>query len=430
MEPVIIVGSGMAGAAAALKLSKAGIAASVLEAQERIGGRAFSRPYAGTDDTSLLEYGGSWITPFHDRIRTLTPEMGLTLRPRAAVTQRLAMRDGEVGTPSFSSLDERRAHERAVARIAADAMLCKMGHAEDETGRPLLGITYRAYLDRVNPPKSTRHIMDAWWSVSGSGAHDVVAASEFLSSCVYGGGIAENMIEVWSDTVEPGMGVLAQRMLDRSGATLRLSCPVAAIEYDEDKVSVTTQAGEILTALHAIVATGINTLKSISFSPSLPPLRAAAIARGHGGKAFKLWIRARGVPVGTLITGGGKGIELLFAERAAADGSVMLIGFGLHLNGAEPSNDAWVNEQFKRLAPNAEFVSYDWHDWINDPYARGTWVSAPADMSEVYEFAAWQPFGRLAFASSDYAPEQAGWFEGAVRSGEAAAAWVIDGVPT
>ena len=81
MEPVIIVGSGMAGAAAALKLGKAGIAACVLEAQERIGGRAFSRPYAGTDDTSLLEYGGSWITPFHERIRALTPEMGLYASP-------------------------------------------------------------------------------------------------------------------------------------------------------------------------------------------------------------------------------------------------------------------------------------------------------------------------------------------------------------
>lgn len=429
MQPVIIVGSGMAGAAAALTLGKAGIAACVLEAQERIGGRAFSRPYAGTDETSLLEYGGSWITPFHERVRALTPEMGLSLRPRAAVTQRLALRDGEVGTPSFSSSDERRAHERAIARIAADAMLCKKGHVEDEMGRPLLGITYKDYLDRVNPPEATRHILDAWWTVSGSGAHNVIAASEFLSSCAYGGGVAENMIDVWSDTVEPGMGVLAQRMLDRSGAKLRLSCPVVAIQHDEEKVNVTTQAGEILTARHAIVATGINTLKAVSFSPSLPALRTAAIARGHGGTAFKFWIRARGVPVGTLITGGGNGIELLFAERVAPDGSVMLIGFGLQLDEAEPGKTAWVREQFKRLAPNAEFISYDWHDWVNDPYARGTWISAPADMGEAYECAAWQPFGRLAFASSDYAPEQAGWFEGAVRSGEAAAAWVIASAP-
>lgn len=425
MPPVIIVGSGMAGAAAALKLSKAGIASRVLEAQDRIGGRAFSRAYRGSGDDLLLEYGGSWITPYHERIRALAPEMGLRLRPRSAVLQRLALSDGEVGEPHFASSDERRAHERAIARIAADAMLYKKGHAEDELGRPLLGISYKAYVDRVNPPAATRHVLDAWWTVSGSGAHDVLAASEFLSSCGYGGGIAENMIDVWSDTVEPGMAVLAERMLETSGAALQLSCPVSAVQQDEGKISVTTAGGETIEGGCAIVATGINTLKTISFSPSLPALRSAAIARGHGGTAFKLWIRARGVPVGTLITGSGGGIELLFAERPAADGSVMLIGFGLQLNDAEPGEETWVREQFKRLAPNAEFISYDWHDWINDPYARGTWVAAPADSGEAYECAAWQPVGRLAFASSDYAPEQAGWFEGAVRSGEAAADWVI-----
>ena len=425
MPPVVIIGSGMAGAAAALKLSKSGIVACVIEAQDRIGGRAYSRPYSGTDDPLRLEYGGSWITPYHARIRTLVAELGLSLRPRAPVLQRLALRDGEVGVPHFTSIEERQAHERAIARIAADAMLCKKGHAEDELGRPLAGISYGDYIARVDPPEATRHVLDAWWTVSGSGAHHIVAASEFLSSCVYGGGIAENMIEVWSDTVEPGMGVLAERMLEKSGADIRLASPVAAVRQDENKVSVVLSAGETIVCSHAIVATGINTLNSISFSPALPELRRSAIKRGHGGAAFKLWIRARGVPVGTLITGTGSGIELLLAERSAHDGTVMIIGFGLQLNDAEPGNEQWVREQFRRLAPNAEFLTYDWHDWINDPWARGTWVSAPADMVEAFEPGAWQPVGRVAFASSDYAPEQAGWFEGAVRSGEAAANWLV-----
>jgi monoamine oxidase len=426
METVIIVGSGMAGSAAALKLSKAGILVRVIEAQSRVGGRALSRSYAEGVDTAILEYGGSWITPFQDRIRALVDELGLRLRPRSEVIQRLAMNDGEVRSPAFSSLDERRAHERVIARISADAMLYKIGHKEDELGRPLQGITYKDYLDRLNPPQTTRHVLDAWWTVSGSGAHHIVAATEFLSSSVYGGGIAENMIDVWSDTVEPGMAVLAQRMLEKSEAKLQLASRVVAIEQDEEQVRVTSESGEQLTAKHVIIATGINVMKAISFSPSLPTLRASAIARGHAGTAFKLWIRARGVPVGTLITGESEGIELLFAEMVGPEGTVMLIGFGLQLGQAEPGNIAWVREQFSRLAPNAEFVSYDWHDWISDPYSRGTWASAPADLSEAFEYKAWQPVGRVAFASSDYAPEQAGWFEGAVRSGEAAASWIVD----
>lgn len=223
------------------------------------------------------------------------------------------------------------------------------------------------------------------WTVSGSGDRKVIAASEFLSSCSHGGGIAENTIDVWSDTVEPGMAVLAESMFEESGAKLRLSCPVAAIQQDTEQVIVTTQAGDSLTARHVILAIGTNPLQGISFSPPLPALRMAAVERGHGGRAFKLWVSARGISVGTLVTGDGQGIELLFAERAAADGTVLVIGFGLQLNEAEPGNAAWVRQQFNRLAPNAEFISYDWHDWIADPYARGTWVSAPADLGEAFE---------------------------------------------
>ena len=217
-------------------------------------------------------------------------------------------------------------------------------------------------------------MLDAWWTVSGSGAHDVIAASEFLSSCSHGGGIAENTIDVWSDTVEPGMSVLAERMLEKSGAKVRLSCPVAAIQQDAEQVTLTTVDGEVLAARHVIVAAGVNPLKAISFTPALPEPRVSAITRGHGGRAFKLWIRARGVSVGTLITGDGQGIQLLFAERQASDSTVMLIGFGLQFDDAQPGNAKWVREQFKRVAPNAEFISYDWHDWVSDPYAQGTWV--------------------------------------------------------
>ena len=425
MAEVIIIGAGLAGAAAAYRLGHTGLRVLVLEAQQRVGGRAFSRTYQSEADGSLLEYGGSWITPYHTRIRAHAAELGLSLRPRTSLQQRLAFRDGATAPPSFASPEERQAHERVITRVAADAVLCKMGHAQDELGRPLLGITFKDYLARLNPPQATRNMLAAWWTVSGSGAHDVVAASEFISSCAYGGGLAENMIDVWTDTVEPGMGVLVTRMLEASGAEVRLSSPVTSVAQSEAGVRVTTEQGEALQCAHVIVAVGTNAMSAISFAPPLSDLRATAASRGHGGRAFKLWIKARGVSVGTLITGDGTGVQMLLAERLAADGSVLMIGFGLQLDDSRPQDEAWVRAEFKRLVPNAEFISCDWHDWLSDPYAKGSWVAAPADIAEAFSAEAWVPQGRVGFASSDYAPDQAGWFEGAVRSGEAAADWIV-----
>ena len=53
---------------------------------------------------------------------------------------------------------------------------------------------------------------------------------------------------------------------------------------------------------------------AISFTPALSPVKSAAIARGHGGKAIKVWIKARGVEVGELATGGIDGLSWMFAE--------------------------------------------------------------------------------------------------------------------
>jgi monoamine oxidase len=74
-----------------------------------------------------------------------------------------------------------------------------------------------------------------------------------------------------------------------------------------------------------------------------------------------------------------------------------------------------------RFFPEAQIVAADWHDWNGDPWSLGTWLGPIAGEDAVYDYRTWKSEGTLAFASSDIAPEQAGWFEAAIISGEAAA---------
>jgi len=418
---VIVVGAGLAGAAVALKLSKAGKHVRVVEARERCGGRGFARSYGG--EGPQLEFGGAWITPWHERLRALVPEHGMSLRPRHPVTNRLWLRDGMLQGDGPAARDEVTAHERAIARVAADSILLKKGLTENEKGEALTGISFAAYLDRLACPRSTRDLFSAWWTVSGNGDHTKVAASEFLASCSYDNGLAEGMIRFWTDTVVPGMGVLAERMIAASGAELVLAEPVTQVLQQSDHVEVLA-GGHRHRARACVLALGINQLRSIAFTPWLSDAKAAAIAQGHGGRSFKLWIRAEGVPVGTLVTGDGSGLEFAFAERAEG-GTTYIVAFGLMQEGNNPADPAWVKAQAAKLFPNARVLSHDWHDWVDDPFARGTWVAALAGHEAGYDPANWQPEGRIAFASSDYAREQAGWFEGAVIAGEDAADAVL-----
>jgi len=147
-----------------------------------------------------------------------------------------------------------------------------------------------------------------------------------------------------------------------------------------------------------------------------------AIRTGHLGRAVKVWVKARGVPVGVLATGGGIGIEWMFAERATEDGATLLVGFGVADEKGFHDLPHDIEAALGRFFPEAELIAWDWHDWNADPFARGAWVAATVGAPEAVAATTWVRHGSLAFASSDFAPDQAGWFEGAIASGEAAAA--------
>jgi monoamine oxidase len=424
MQDVIIIGAGIAGATAALELAKRHRRVTLLEARDRIGGRGYMRAFAGSD--LALDFGGAWITPWQHRIRKLCAEHGIALRPRAPFTERRWWRDGALHRDGATAAADRPAHERVVARIAADAMLLKKGETRDEQGRDLIDISFADYLDRIAAPQATRDLLSAWWTVSGNGDKARVPASELLASSAYSDGLTEGMADVWVETLVGGVSALAERMIAASGAELVLAAPVRRIAVAGEAVTVTTEDGRRFTAGAAVVATGLNPLRIIDFDPPLSPEKHQAAETGHRGRAVKVWAKVKGVPVGVLATGGGTGIEWMFAERETEDGATMLVGFGVAGDAWTPDLPRDLEVALARFFPEARLVAWDWHDWIADPYARGTWVAATVGAADAVAPATWAGKGPLAFASSDFAPDQAGWFEGAIASGAAAAEEILD----
>jgi monoamine oxidase len=420
---VIVVGAGLAGAATAAILRRRGLRVTILEARNRVGGRGYVRHFAVAGE--LLDYGGAWITPWQHRIRQLCAEHGIALRPRSPIVERRWFRDGALHRDGPTSLEDRLAHEHAVARIAADAMLLKAGQTWDEHGRDIASVSFADYLVRIGAPLATCDLLSAWWTVSGNADKQRTPAAELLSSSAYADGLTEGMADVWAETLVGGVSALSARMLESAGPELRLTRPVRSVTVNDAGVSVTTEDGVVFRSRAVVLATGLNPLRSIRFDPALPRPKADAIRAGHRGRAVKVWIQARGVPVGVLATGGRSEIEWMLSERLSEDGeSAMLVGFGV-ADGWSPHMPADAVAATRRFFPEAEVVSVDWHDWNSDPFAQGTWVATNLDAPGAAAAATWRRHGPLAFASADFAAEQAGWFEGAVVSGEAAAAEIL-----
>lgn len=73
---IVVVGAGLAGLTCAYRLRQAGVAATVFEANSRLGGRCWTQRGAFAD-SQLAEHGGELIDQGHTAIRQLAQELGL-----------------------------------------------------------------------------------------------------------------------------------------------------------------------------------------------------------------------------------------------------------------------------------------------------------------------------------------------------------------
>ena len=76
--------------------------------------------------------------------------------------------------------------------------------------------------------------------------------------------------------------------------------------------------------------------------------------------------------------------------------------------------------------PDARVIATAGHDWVRDPYARGTWPMRRAGFLASHLAALQVPHGHIHFAGSDIANGWGGFIDGAIESGLHAARAVLE----
>lgn len=259
--PVLVIGAGIAGLAAARKLQAAGLKVLVLEARDRPGGRIYTNAHWRGP---AMDVGASWIHGAGpaNPVFQLAREIGARLTSTDEDKTETYNGEGD----ELSDVDSRRLETiREQIKAAIED--------RDSTGRdrPLKDMVYRAlgYARRsTTEQRMVDFVLNSTYEHEYGAAADKLSANWFDSGEAYQG---EEMLFL------DGYQVLINHLA--SGLNIRLGHEVTAISYQgQQGVTVQTSQGPV-SGQYAIVTLPLGVLQSgrVAFSPALPPSKRAAI---------------------------------------------------------------------------------------------------------------------------------------------------------
>jgi monoamine oxidase len=444
---VIIIGAGLAGLTAARALVRKGIDVFVVEAQDRVGGRTLAQPTALGD---ALDLGGQWIGPTQDRMAALVDEFELkSYRQYNSGTKLLRVclckrqYKGSIPSLPISSLIE---FKLLVKRL--DAM-CKTIPLDAPYDTPRAtewdSISVETWKQDYIKSQMLRSTFDT--AVLAIFAADPAELSflHFLFYLRSGGGflrLAEVVNGAQETRVHGGMQAVSERMAEELGERVLLSTPVRAIQQSDTGVTVITDRGTF-EGDHVIVAIPPLLTGHIDYSPELPSVRVQLTQRMPMGSVIKciaiyetpFW-RDAGLS-GEVVTDVGP-VKFTFDDTPEGSTRGAIVGF---ISGADAR--AWAEQdQTERRAAvlnqledffgplAASPIEYIDKVWSADRWSGGCYVGLmPPGVMTTLGHALREPIGRIHWAGTETATEWNGYMEGAVQSGERAAAEVLERTP-
>jgi monoamine oxidase len=421
---VLVAGGGLAGLAAADDLVRRGADVRVIEARERLGGRAWT---VRDPDGVHAEAGGEFIDADHEAIRSLARSLHVPLVRVLRGGFGAAMRIGDRVTLRRSQAST----WKALARLlepAVDAYEEAGGTWDSEVASRLAQEPLSRWVGDTDASPAVRAMAEGLRGL-------YLADPDTLSSLVIVDqleGAPPGQSPMYR--VKGGVGRLVDALARRLGDRVEPGCALRAVAERDGHLHVSTEdtASRLhqLTTDYLVVTLPPPLVLACVFEPPLPPAQIAALTALPLGAATKVsarferpWWRRRGrprafgsnLPVGAVWDGGEDQRQPILTCLGGASASATLARLA-----ADPATLARSLAFLGRPTPPAIIgtaVSWEQEPWSRGGYAVFTTAFPPKDRRLLQ---AWH--GRIAFAGEHTSEDWQGYMNGAVESGRRAAA--------
>lgn len=418
---VVVVGAGYAGITAARDVCDRGLSVLVLEASERVGGRAYSSLFKGRDE--LIEHGAAWINQSvsHNMRREIqrygietvaeVPPESVTFCTGGERRTTLPVPAAELGKLESAWF---RLHD-ASRRISAAIPVYDQPVAD-------LDVSVEQFFASLELPRATTELL-----YSEIGAHccappEAVSMLRPLEHLAAFGSSPYAMFGGLTEKFANGTADLITTMIDTSALELWLSSPVTHVTQGASAVTVTTECRPI-SGSACVVAVPSNVIRRIEFHPALSQEKRDATAENHVGRGYKISMVVEGIPPRPFCVGPGP-LQMIVTISELADGAWLLSGEGCQdLSDPDPTKLETAQAALQFYFPEGRVIASDAHDWNRDQWFDGTYRMEAPGRAHAFPRIMNVPEGRVFFAGSDMAPSvfRSFWMEGAIESGHLAA---------
>lgn len=440
-----VVGAGFAGLTAALRLKQAGRSVALLEARDRVGGRTFTQV---RDDGAWIDRGGAWIGPGQDRIYALMAEFGVPSYKQYTDGAAMMVVDGKqhryTGTIPWTM--------SPWASANLGAAFLELGHMcksipveapwEAKQAAKWDQLTLAEWLDKNVLSKQAHALLEAALAGTYTSSAAEVSLLYVLYQMASGGG--PNFVLGVKDGAEDarpvgGMGAIYRPLAAELGDAVHLSQPVRHIAQDDH--GVTVRSDDLLVrARRVIVAVPLAIASQIIYEPMLPVDRSFLHQRMPLGSVFKIAViydepfwRADGLSGQSFAPGSPANLTIDSCTDKGRPGILTVI-----TEGPIARRIGQLDESARRTAIIAELVGrfgdkarspvgYIEQNWSVERYSGGGMIShAPTGVLTQFGHALREFCGRIHWAGTESSAVMCGWIDGAIRSGERAAAEVME----